>query len=203
MQKPVIKYILVLVYAGTVLSALTIPFFFESPSLFYKTGSDKILLRTGKIFGILAAVLMMFQPLFVSRMKWLENIFGLKYLWGLHRKTGLIILGIALAHPVFILGADHFVFFPIEPKYWPEFTGVALLVMLAFFVLVAHWQNKTGLSYKTWKRLHGITAPVILGLTAVHVLNASRSFEAGVPFWAMVILLGFAGFFMVWKTVKK
>lgn len=199
----IVKFILVILYLGIISAACTIPFLYETPSLFYKTGIDKIMLRTGKVFGIIAGTLMIIQLVFVSRIKRLETVFGLKNLFNWHRASGLIILVAALVHPVLILGADHFVFFPLESKYWPEFAGIILLVLLTFFVLVSHWQKRIGVPFKTWRLLHRFTAPVILVLMAVHVVNVSRSFESGLPFWGFFTMLGVAGLVLIGKYLKS
>ena len=41
--------------------AMSVPFFFESPSMWYKFGFDKALLRTGKMLGLVVATLLFFQ----------------------------------------------------------------------------------------------------------------------------------------------
>ena len=47
---------------------LSIPFF-ESPSMWYKFGLAKILLRSGKVVGTAAAVLLFYQLILVARLK--------------------------------------------------------------------------------------------------------------------------------------
>ncbi len=197
------KILLVIIALAILAAACTIPFVYESPSLFYKTGIDKIMLRTGKILGILAAVLMVTQLVFISRFAWFESLFTMKRVFNLHRIGGLIILAAAIGHPVFILWADHFVFFPFNQKYWPEFVGILLLILLTFFVLISYWQKKTGLPYKTWRWLHKCVAPILFVLLPLHVINVSRSFESGVPFWAFAILMGAAGLLFLRKLLKR
>ena len=51
----------------------TIPFLFESPSILYKFGIEKTFLRSGKVLGVTAAVLVFFQVLLVSRLKFLDR----------------------------------------------------------------------------------------------------------------------------------
>jgi hypothetical protein len=58
-----------------IVSVCTIPFVFESPSIFYKFGINKTFLRSGKVFGVTAAALVFFQVLLVSRLKILDRIF--------------------------------------------------------------------------------------------------------------------------------
>lgn len=180
------KFICILFFYGMLGAACLIPFYFESPSLFYKTGIDKLMLRSGKIFGIIAAGLMVFQPVLVGRFLLLDKIFTIKKLFQLHRIHGSILLGAALIHPVLILGADQFVFFPFEPKYWPEITGIFLLLLLFPFVVISISYKHMGLTYKNWRILHKTVAPVIFVLMFSHVFNVSKSFESGLPFYLLI-----------------
>ncbi len=186
-QKAFIKLLYFIIFAAIIVLASTIPFYYESPSMYYKTGLDKILLRSGKILGIIATILIFYQLIFISRFKNIEKIFKLKSLFQAHRTNGIILLVAALIHPILILGADHFVFFPFELKYWPEFTGIALLLILITFVVISHFQKRIGLDYKLWRWLHKSFAPVIIIFVFVHVLNVSRTFESGAPYYALII----------------
>ncbi len=193
------KFIIGLILLAVLGVACTIPFYFESPSIYYKTGIDKFMLRTGKILGIMAAMLMSFQLILIGRFSALDKIWGLKKLFQYHRNNGLAILIIALIHPLLILGADHFVLFPLKFKYWPEFIGILLLALLILFVGISHWQKKLGIDYKIWRGLHKQIAPGIFLLMFVHVFNVSRTFESGIPFYA----LGAGGGIVILLLVRK
>lgn len=201
-KKSLSKFISIFLLLAVLGAAGSIPFYFESPSLFYKTGLDKIMLRTGKILGIFTALLLLIQLVLISRFSVVDKLWGLKQLFHFHRTNGLIILTLAIVHPVLILGADHFVFFPVEPKYWPEFIGILLLVILTLFVGISHWQKKFGIGYKTWRLFHKLVAPLILFLTGVHVYNVSRTFESGVPFYALGLVAVMAAFLVIRKYLR-
>lgn len=164
---------------GIMTAAAGIPFFFESPSLYYKLGMDKVMLQTGKVAGLLAAVLMVFQVIFVSRL--FTQLFPLKTLYAAHRLSGKIILALVLCHGFFIVGAENFVFFPLEKRYWPEFLGMGLLGLVAGIVLGSVRPSLLGVSQKSWSRIHRWTTPLALALVFVHVLFVSESFEFTIP----------------------
>lgn len=185
------------------IAGAAIPFYFESPSMWYKTGLDKWLLRIGKILGIVATILIFYQVILISRFKGLDKTYKLKNLFQGHRINGLILLGAAIVHPILILGADHFVFFPFEFKYWPEFTGVGLLVVLTLFVLSSYFRQRIKLDYKLWKILHRSFAPIIVILLFVHILNVSRTFESGVPLYGLISLFVVSLLLIVRKYLKK
>ena len=187
-RKQISYFIMVSVLFAFLIAACAIPFLFESPSIFYKTGIEKIMLRAGKVFGIIAMVLMGYQLIFISRFSWLEKRFGMKSLFQTHRFTGRIILGAVLIHPIMILAADHFVFFPLEKKYWPEFTGVALLVLILFFIGISILHKRIGIPYKTWRMIHKSFAPFLFILLFIHVIFVSRTFETGIPLYFLIAM---------------
>ena len=184
--KPIYKLIILSAFSAVLILACTIPFYFESPSIFYKTGADKIMLRAGKVIGIAALVLMGFQLIFISRFSWLEKLFSMKTLYQAHRLNGRIILGAVIAHPILILGADHFVFFPVEQKYWPEFAGVFLFFLILFFIGVSILYKRIGMAYKTWQMIHKTVAPLIFILLFIHIAFVSRTFESGIPLYFLI-----------------
>jgi predicted ferric reductase len=106
-----------------IVGACTIPFVFESPSIRYKFGIHKTFLRSGKVFGITAAVLVFFQVLSVSRLKILDRIFSLNRIYMFHRMNGLAIACLALMHPILVIASENFILFPFEIRYWPEFVA--------------------------------------------------------------------------------
>lgn len=197
-----IKIVYILFFILILGVACTIPYYFESPSMYYKTGIDKFLLRSGKILGISATILIFYQLVFVSRFTTLEKVFKIKSLFQSHRTNGLIILAAAVLHPIFILGADHFVFFPFESKYWPEITGIVLLSILALFVLISHWQQKLKLDYKLWRLLHKSFAPIIIIVLYIHIINVSKTFESGTPFYAVTFIFFLSLILIVRKYLK-
>jgi len=135
-------------------AGISVPFFFESQSMYYKFGLDKALLQWGKAAGLAAAVLMVYQIVFVSRFRVLETRLTRKRLWAVHKTCGKLIALLVTLHPVLILGSDGFAFFPLEKRYWPEFSGIFLWVLILGIVGVSVFQNKLPLSYRTWRALH-------------------------------------------------
>lgn len=164
-----------------IVAAATIPFLFESSSLYYKLGVDGIMLRSGKMLGLLAAMLILFQVIPVSRFVVLERIFSLKHLYSFHKTSGKIILGLGLLHLFFIVAAENFTFFPLEKRYWPELVGVVVLLLVVGVGGMSVWQSRLGLSWNSWQRLHRWMTPLIETLLLVHILFVSESFDSGIP----------------------
>ena len=186
-----------------ILGAGSIPFYYESPSMYYKFGADKNLLRFGKIFGLIALVLLVLQPVFIAKISIVEKIFGLKKLFFFHKINAFVLIAAALLHPILVLASNQFAFFSFEVRYWPEFLGVFLLILLVIMVVVSFWQKTIGVSQKTWLMLHRVMAPIIMGLLFVHVLNVSKTFEADLPFYAVSLAAAISVFLFVKKYISR
>ncbi|UCD90072.1 MAG: ferric reductase-like transmembrane domain-containing protein [Desulfobacterales bacterium] len=168
----------------------TIPFLFESPSILYKFGIHKTYLRSGKIFGLTAAVLVFFQVLLASRIKLLDRIFSLNRIYFFHRVNGIAIAILVLLHPILILAAENFAIFPFEVRYWPEFLGVGLMVIMAVLVATANWRLLFGFAYDKWLRLHRLGVVPAIALILIHILFVSETFKSGLPRVFVCVITG-------------
>lgn len=179
--KKMIQGIMMAAALGIMAAGMSIPFLFESPSLYYKLGMDKAMLQTGKSAGLLAAVLILFQVVFVSRLFFLTQAFSLKTLYVAHRFSGKMILALVLVHGFCILASENFVFFSLEKRYWPEFLGMGLLGMISGIVLGSIKPSLVGVSQKRWSCIHRWTTPLAVFLVFVHVRFVSESFDFTIP----------------------
>ena len=141
-----ISIVPLLVMAG----AISIPFYFESSSILYKFGLDKLLLRSGQVMGMIAGCLLLLQIMLGARLKCLDRVFGLSNLFRFHRVAGLIIAGLIIMHPVMIFIPENRIFIPLELRYWPEFVGLFLLLLIIFTVISSHWRARLRLSFHRW-----------------------------------------------------
>jgi predicted ferric reductase len=158
-----------------------IPYVFESSTLFYKFGFQKFLLRGGKVVGLTAAMLLFFQVVPVARLKYLDRIFALNRIYYVHRLNGMAIAVLALLHPFMILASENFIFFRFEKRYWPEWLGVGLLVVIAGIVLTANWRTALCWAYDAWLRFHRPVTLLAITAAAIHVLFVSETFGSGPP----------------------
>lgn len=183
-----------LVCIGAVLLLLAagawLPFGFESPTLFYKFGLEKFLLRAGKIIGIFSLLFVFFQVVLISRIRILDRIFGLDRLAGAHRFFGAGLVLLVLAHPIAILGSEGFTLFPLEKRYWPQFLGIGLSLLIAGTAAVSFLRVRLGLPYHIWKSCHRLAAPLIISGAALHVFFVSEPFRSGLPH---ILLLAWTG----------
>lgn len=189
--------------------ALSIPFLFESPSIKYKFGFDKTLLRTGKLVGLGAATLLLFQLLLAARLKFFDRVFTLPRVWALHRMNGYLIALLALLHPVFVLWPEDFTLPPMELEYWPQAAGLLLLILICLQAGVSRWRQKLNIAFNRWRLYHRYAGGLIILLLVLHVLFVSETFAAGLPRYALlaatglcVLIFGMAGI-RAWRAVGK
>jgi predicted ferric reductase len=180
----------------------TIPFIFESSTILYKFGLEKKLLRGGKIIGITIAVLIFVQLVFVARFKFMDKIFGLNKLYIFHGINGLIIAFLALVHPFTIIASEKFTLFPLELRFWPEFLGAGIAVIIVMMVLGAVMRKKLKLPYHIWAILHRAAAVPVVFLFTFHILFVSETFESGIPQISAVIL-GFIVLILALKIIYR
>ncbi len=169
--------LLLLVMVG----ALTIPFAYESMTLWYKIGINRTMLLAGQMVGLLAVVLIFVQILLAARGKMLQRLFGLANLLRWHRKNGIAIAFLALCHVTLVLAPEGFANLPIGKKYWPEMVGALLLLIILFMAVSSQFRQNLKLDYKRWKFIHRLLGYLVPGVIAVHVLFVSDSFSRAVP----------------------
>ena len=180
-RKMLIATVIITVIA-LLISIFTIPFLFESPSMFYKFGWKKTLLRSGKIIGLTAAFLLLLQLPQAARIKWLDRLFSLPLLYTLHRYSAYGIMALVILHPIAVFVPDGILMIPFEVRYWPEWVGAALLVIVVAQFVLSNWRLKFFSAYQNWLLLHRIMGAVAIVLLFVHVLYVSETFEhAGLP----------------------
>jgi len=161
--------------------ALSIPFIYESMTLWYKIGIDKTMLRAGQLAGLLAVVLIFVQILLAARAKFLQKLFGLANLLRWHRKNGIAIALLAISHVTLVLAPEGFSNLPIGKKYWPEMVGALLLSIVLFMAISSQFRQQLKLDYKWWKLTHRLLGYLVPLVITVHVLFVSDSFTRTVP----------------------
>ncbi len=185
-------------------AALTIPFRFESQTMFYKFGWDKTLLRAGKMVGLAAAFLLSLQLALAGRLKWLDRIYSLPALYTAHRYIAYTIVLLVVLHPVLIFIPDKLLMIPFETRYWPEWVGAGLLVVILLQFGVSRWRTKFFRKYQKWLWVHRILGISAMTLLVVHVLYVSETFEIdGLPRYAVMVTAAILILLWVWVRLKE
>ncbi len=178
-----------LLAAGVILPLLlllavtvAIPFYFESPSMWYKFGIEKTSLRIGKVLGLGAGLLILLQLPLAGRLRLIDRIFSLPGLMRQHHWHAWIIVLAVLVHPLCILLPEGKLTVPLEMRYWPEWAGVGLLAAVAVQFISSWWRRRLGMAFHFWMPTHRMLGVLITTLLIIHVLYVSETFiEAGRP----------------------
>jgi predicted ferric reductase len=178
--------LILILLLGTV---ATVPFIYESQSLWYKFGMSKVILRIGKIAGLFAAVFLFFQILLAIRLPVFDKIFGLDRVFFIHRINALVILSLAILHASLVIVPEGLNNLPIGRKYWPEMVGATMLFSLMIITLSALFRSRL-LPYHRWRSLHRPLGCLLFFGVALHILFVSDSFEQSVPKLTLLVLIG-------------
>jgi predicted ferric reductase len=179
---------------------LAVPFVYESQTLWYKTGVDRLLLQGGQLLGLLALFSLIAQIILGTRGKILEEAFGVARLVRWHKSNGLLLCFLAFLHVLLIVVPEGVANLPLGKKYWPEMVGGLLLVLLFLQAVFSLLRQKLDLNYLRWRVVHRGVGYLALGLVALHVLFVADSFAQGVPRGALVLVL--AALMLVISAVK-
>ena len=181
---------LVLAVVILICAAASIAFLFESPSIKYKFGGDKVMLRAAKVIGLIAAVLLLLQVPLAGRFKFLDRLFSLPGLYKLHRINGYTILLLIAIHPILVTIPEDRLMIPFETRFWPEWIGAAMLVIVLLQVVLSRWRKKLIKAYQRWLFMHRLLGWSILILLIIHILYVSETFEFdGLPRTAIFIVV--------------
>jgi len=138
--------------------------------------------ETGKVLGLVGFVLLLFQYVLSSKIKWIERGIGLDVLFRVHRKVGLIALILITAHPILLFISEKLQGYE-TPLSVLKVLGVITLLLLLVTAGAAYLYGLLPIRYETWKGIHRIGY-------AVFVLAFIHSFFIGSDLqkWPMKIL---------------
>lgn len=190
----------IMLFAVVLLSATTIPFLYQSQTLWYKVGIDSLMLYLGQLCGMVALILLFFQVVLATRSNLLTQLFGPSSLMKLHRINGVAVVVAAVCHVLLVLVPEGIANLPIGLKYWPELVGAVLFFLLASLVFFAYFRDRLKLNYKKWRASHKPLGYLALVLVLVHVLFVSDTFENIGPRIFIIVL--FSGVFLLVVWVK-
>ena len=186
-----------------VAGAASIPFYFESSTILYKFGLDRHLLRTGQVMGMVAGLLLVMQIILSARLKCFDRVFGLDHVFKFHRLTGIIIFSLVLLHPILIFIPEDRIMIPFEWRYWPEFVGLFLLLLIVATVIASHWRARLKLPFHRWWPIHRSMAILIITALGIHVLSVSDTFEQKLPRVLAFGALGLCGLLFIWIRTRR
>ena len=199
----ILGFLLGIVFLLVIAGAASIPFYFESSTILYKFGLNRHLLRLGQLMGMVAGCLLLLQIILGARLKCLDRIFGLCNLFRFHRIAGFIIAGLIIIHPITIFIPENRIFIPLELRYWPEFVGLFLLLLIVFTVISSHWRARLRFPFHRWWPIHRWVAVLIAIAFWVHVLFVNETFGQKHLQLAAFFSMGICGLCFLWIRTRS
>jgi len=143
----------------------------------------------GRLFALTGFVLLVFQYLLSSRIKWIERGIGLDRLFGIHRICGGIILALVTAHPLLILLSERLQGYA-APIGFLKVLGLIAILLVWATAGSALLYGRIPMSYESWKRIHRI-GYLILPLVFIHSFLMGSTLQRGPMrgFWAILVLI--------------
>jgi len=187
-QKAFYRILLGALFLVFVAVVLAVPSYFETTTLWYKTGIDRNMLITGQHLGLLALVLLYLQIVLGLQGNFLSRLFGTVNLVRMHKLNALLIVSLAAAHILLVLIPEGLANLPIGKKFWPEMVGAGLFVIIAVMVASSYFRRHLHLPFRIWRIIHKPAGYLALLLVTIHVLFVSESFEQFIPKISLVTL---------------
>lgn len=177
------------------------PFLYQTTTLWYKLGIDRVLLLSGQLAGCYAAFFLLLQFLLITKYQPVVAAFGIGRLNTLHRLNGKLIMGLAILHVLLILLPEGLENLPIGMKFWPEMVGGLLLLVIFSLFLVFYF--KKILTYPVFKLVHRLLGILAFILVLIHVLNVSDAFSTfGVKAAVFIFAFCTGALFLIGKVKR-
>ncbi len=157
----------------------------------------------GKVLGLLAAYLFLWQFGLSGRILFLDRVFGVDRLLATHAVLGAGAMCAAVLHPLVLYAPEAVELGAIRWELIPEGLGFLGIVIAVLIVVTTLWRGFLQMRYENWRRVHDC-AFVLVVLVMVHAYILGSDFtERGAVFWiftAMCIL--YAGLFIWVKLLR-
>ncbi len=167
---------------------IAIPYTYESQTIFYKFDVERAMLRAGKVCGIMATLLLLFQLLLTSRLPVINRFLALDSMAVQHKYNGMFIVTLLTAHALLILVPEGLDNLPIGLEFWPEIVGVVLYSSLLGITLLSLLKDRIRMPHHIWLPLHRIVGFITVFFVIVHIRFVSESFKTGLPEIAVYVL---------------
>ena len=191
----------ILIYLAIVVAPLYVTAIFHFPS------EDNLLANIGRSLGLLAFGLLIMQVALAARLKWTERPFGLNLMFPFHRRMGVFIACILIAHPmVMAASGDGWPLLIGLDQPWNIWIAKAALLLLLVNTVISVYRVSLGLKFESWRLLHDLLGPTtILLLVFLHSWFTGTDLTAlplrvlWVVLWAgAVLLFGYHRFLRPW-----
>ncbi|MHA2389854.1 MAG: ferredoxin reductase family protein [Candidatus Hodarchaeales archaeon] len=184
------------------IGASSLTFLFETGSILYKLGTDRVFLRAGKVIGLIAATLLLLQLVLSARFKFLDRIFALNRMYLFHRINAVTVALLAVVHPLLVFAPEDINNIPVQLKYWPEVLGALLLLFIWLITATGLWRTFLDFHFDRWWLFHRAAAFTAVVLLIFHILYGSETFEEGIARYIVIAAAGLYAVIFGWVKIK-
>ncbi len=144
-------------------------------------------LEAGVAMGFMGLGMLGLQFLFTGRFKQIAPSYGMDNLLQYHREMGIIAFLFILAHPIILLIAEPDFLAYFNPAVNLPRAFALLVVSIAIIMLLASslWRIQFGLSYETWRIVHGILSLAVIFIGVVHSIQVAHYLNS---LWQQILL---------------
>lgn len=160
---------------------LSIPSYYQTTTLWYKTGVDRVMLLAAHYIGLVGLILLYLQIILAAKGHFLDRLLGPAQLLSYHRLNGIALMVLAASHILLVLIPEGLANLPWGKKFWPEMVGGGLFIIITLLVSSSYFRQAIRLPYKIWRMFHRPAGYLTMLLVTVHVLFVSESFEQTIP----------------------
>lgn len=158
-----------------------------------------LLLKIGRMIGLLAAILLLIDPVFSLKNKFFDTAFGLdKMLW-FHKIVAIVCMILASLHPL-ILYISNINRIGAGNSEWPELMGAIALCSVGFLVCSSIYRKFLALEYEEWRKLH-IFAAILRLAVIFHIFAIQPEARTGLYAYFLVSIFLIVIFLAIWEKV--
>ena len=151
--------------------------------------NNGFLYEIGRGFALISFIVLNFQPLLASRLKWIERPFGLDIVIRHHKYMAVFATFLLICHPPSPLNRKK----GIQHHHWNQRPVAGMAGRVAIVVLLANmffsFSSLRGrIRFETWRNIHDVLGPFLLGVIFVHSFFQGGDLKMVqlASFWAVV-----------------
>lgn len=163
----------------------------------------------GRLFGIFAQLLLLFQVLLVARIPWIEQSFGFDRMNAVHRWNGFFVLLFLFSHPL-LLAYGHGATYDLGiwamlvefATNWENVIGGVFAICIYAIIGFTSWHIvRYRAKYEWWYGVHFLTyLALFMGFGHQSTFTTFASSNAAAFFW-FVCMFGTVGLFLAYRWV--
>jgi predicted ferric reductase len=183
---------------------IAVPVYFWMPGFLAVDMATDYPCAIGRVLALVGFVLILFQVVLSSRLKWIERNFGQDKLLGIHKTAGVVGFAFMLSHPVLHASSDFLAQGYMTLK-WPMIFGLIAVLLALLTVGTALLYGRLSLKYETWKQIHWfnfIVVPVIFAHSMLLGSDLAKQPPLLVFWWVLGGLFAVLVAAILWDRIR-